>query len=454
MVVDTELTDVAVCRDYLDVYGLLAHGYPCKAHHMRWVKAATDPKIRRLLIICPPAGAKTEWMGVINSSWAIGNNPEIRIGYITHSDSLSTARSMAVRDRISEDAMYHAIFPGVRLNEKRGQAQERWFVMRKDKGPHPTFRACGFEGSITGNRFDLLIVDDMCTLENTRTEEQRDKIEEYFNQTLMTRLSPNGKVIVIMTRWHHDDLAGRLLKKGTWWLIHTPAVENGVSYWPKEWPMWALNEKLDELGSRAFEGQYQGRPTAEIGNILQWFPEYNRVPPLKFTMHRWDTAWSEKQSADYSAMVSIGLGEDNHMYVLSAWRDRLETHDLIEAIPAIADRENPTYVVLEHTGQAERAAEQVRKQTRWPVILEKAKVGMDKTARVNAAAPLFEGGKVLFPARFHSNYGPWVGQLISECKEFPRGKDDDMVDALVGGVLNIDERLGRGRPESWDVEWA
>lgn len=432
---------LALCRRNLSLYAEAVHGWPAMAHHKPWQQALMDGGQGRLLIIAPPASAKTNHVGVAFTAWAVGNKPTLHVGYATNSDLLSYTRSMAVRDTIERSNLYHAIFPGVLPDPGRGWGQAEWFVKREDiSDKDPTFRACGLFASITGFRFDLLIVDDVCTQESVQTQLQRDKTWDWFNQTLMTRMTPDGRVIVIMTRWHHDDLAGRLIEQG-WPVLHTPALDvQGASYWPDLWSEAKLADIKREIGSRAFEGHYQGHPTAEVGNILQWFPEYSQVPVLKGKLHRWDTAWGETQTADYSAMVSLGLGEDNNIYVLSAWRDRLDVPELALAVQALAEREKPTMVVLEEAARAKEVVKAVKRACMVDITTEPVPQRMDKVARVNAAAPTFESGRVLFPARYHANYGPWVEELITECKQFPYGQHDDMVDALVGGVLRIMRR--------------
>lgn len=450
------------CRRDLAFYGEVVHGWRAMSHHVPWHRALQDKNLNHLLIIAPPASAKSSHVGVSFTAWSIGHRPDLHVGYATNSDLLSYTRSMAVRDTIERNEVYQAVFPNVRPNAARGWGQADWFVERPDlSDPHPTFRACGLFGSITGFRFDLLVVDDVCTQESVATQLQRDKTWEWFNQTLLTRMTPDGRVVVIMTRWHHDDLAAHLIEQG-WPTLHTEAIHDGESYWPEEWPLSKLlairdgelredGSRKGGIGSRAFESHYQGRPTAEVGNILKWFPTYDQVPPLKMKLQRWDTAFSDKQTADYSACVNLGVGQDNNIYVLSAWRDRLEIPELIQAMKALAEREKPDYTIVEETATALRVVEQVKKLTMLPIITDRQKMRVDKVARVNAAAPEFESGRVLFPARYHRNWGPWVEEVIEECKGFPFGAHDDYVDALCCGVLDVVERIDRQTPMRYRI---
>lgn len=455
-------------RESLAMYGQYVHQLKAEPHHMIWVPVLEDESKSHYVVVAPPASAKTTWAGIIFPGWEIGRQRalgrDLHVGYITNSDDMSVKRSMAVRDTVAQNARYQATFPEVKPDPEKGWGQQNWYIYRERRDDKdPTFHAAGLFGQVLGDRYDLLVVDDICTQDNMATKRSRDKVWDFFNETLRTRVTKNGRIIVIMTRWHHDDLAGRLIKQG-WPTCHIPALnEQDESYWPGEWPVERLLDERDGerdehgkrmggIGTRAFEGQFQGRPTAEEGNILKWFPEYGRVPVLRYKIHRWDTAFSKEKTSDYSAMVSLGLGDDNHIYVLGAWQDRLETPELAEAIRALAQRDHPRLVILELAAKAKEAVEAVKKASMINITTEPVPHNMDKTARVNAVAPTFEAHRVLFPASYHPNYGPWVEQLITQCKQFPHGSHDDLVDALVGGVQRIVTKGAGGRPQSREIE--
>lgn len=440
----------ARCRDDFSLYCRVVHGWPAMSHHRVWHKHICDQEQERIIIVAPPASAKTTHVGVAFTSWMIGKNPGIHIGYVTNSAELAEAKSVTVRNTVAENTMYKLVFPHVVPDKWRSWGQAEWFVERDAASdPHPTFRAVGIEGGIIGYRLDLIIADDVCTLENMSTAHQRDIIFRSFVAKLLPRLTPHGRVIIINTRWHHDDLTARLELQG-WPILHTPALDDeDKSYWPEYWTAEKLRSRREEIGSREFETQYQGRPTADVGNILKWFPTYDRLPELRETIHRWDTAWSAKQTADFSACVSLGVGVDNNIYVLSGWQDRLEVPELCEAMIALYELEKPDKIIVEQTASAERVVKSVKARTMLPIFTEPVPKRMDKTARVNAASPYFEAGRVLFPARYHRNYGPWVEELIEQAKQFPYAQHDDWVDALVGGVLRLVGPRGRPKIGRW-----
>lgn len=434
-----------LAREKLAIYGEFIHGWKAQAHHLRWIEALEDESIRRLLIIAAPAAAKTFWVGVGYSGWKIGKNPDTHLGYITYSDVVSFGRSTAIRDTL-RTPRYQAVFPGVEPDGGKGWSQSHWYVKRPETGDvHPTLRACGLGSSIIAFRFDELICDDLCTQGNTHTEAERDKSWAWWQSTLMTRLVPGGRVVYIGTRWHEDDLPSHLMQqvddkgKPLWKVLHIPAIADGNSYWPGFWPIDRLLEKKEEMGSDAFNCQYQGAPVAAGGNILRWFNEYEHLPPLVAKVHFWDTAYLKKEQADYSACTTWGYGEDGLIYCLGAYQDRLEFPELCDAIEALAAQDHPTYIFVEARASGTSAFQEIRSRTGLPVIAVSYTGNQDKVARANAVAPYLESGKVLFPKEDR----PWKQMLISQLKSFPRGRHDDLVDTSVGAILQIVERIGR-----------
>jgi len=232
-------------------------------------------------------------------------------------------------------------------------------------------------------------------------------------------------------------------------LIHIPALENGNSYWPEYWPIEELKAKKEELGSDAFECQYQGRPVAGEGNIFRWFHSYTEKPPMKSIVQFWDTAYSKKEEADYSACTTWGYGDDGLIYCLGAYQDRLDFPELCEAVQALYERDHPNYVFAEARSSGTSVFQEIRRHTNLPIIAVNYRGNQDKIARANAVVAHFENGKVRFPQKT----SPWKDMLISQLKAFPRGRHDDLVDSAVGAILQIIERVGRPPLKSIPLEW-
>ncbi len=220
------LTDVA--REELGAFGTQVFDLWPAAHHEVWVELLSDPRLNRLLIIAPPGHAKSTWCTIIYPAWLVGRQPSVNILLVSATAAQARLFSAGVREAVVGSPAFADIFPGLAPDRKRGWGQNAWFVQRPpDSNKDATVAACGVGGPLIGRRADVIIVDDPCDQANTTTVARRDKLWQWFRQTLLTRLRPNGRVIVVMTRWHEDDLAARLIRSGEFAVCHLRALSDG-----------------------------------------------------------------------------------------------------------------------------------------------------------------------------------------------------------------------------------
>lgn len=213
-----------LARRDLGVFGALVFGLWPAAHHSCWAELLQSDA-ERLLLIAPPGHAKSTWCTVIYPAWLIGRRPEVNILLVSATAAQATLFSGAVRAAVSESAEYQQLFPTAKPDRKRGWALAAWYVARTDgSNKDATVAACGVGGPLIGRRADVIIVDDPCDDATTATAARRDKLWRWYRQTLLTRLRPGGRIIVVMTRWHPDDLAGRLIATGEYTTCHMPAL--------------------------------------------------------------------------------------------------------------------------------------------------------------------------------------------------------------------------------------
>jgi predicted phage terminase large subunit-like protein len=288
----------------------------------------------------------------------------------------------------------------------------------------------GVGGPLTGKGGNLLGIDDpLPNREAAHSETQRESLWGWYTTVFDTRRAPNARTLLIQTRWHDDDLSGRILNSKdakNWTVLSLPAInEQGEALWPEAYP---INELLDwkEKMGRDFEALYQQSPVPMEGSLFKrkWFKTF-QTPPDKFTrvIQFMDCAQKVGVTNDWSVCLTVGESE-NAYYILDVWRQRVEAPDLERATISNALKWNPTALVIEDKSSGSSLIQSLRQKTRLPVIAYDPKA-RDKIVRASAATPLVESGRVFVPAS-----APWVEDFIVECERFPNAKHDDQVDTL------------------------
>jgi len=359
----------------------------------------------------------------------------------SHTESLAIGFSNAVRGTIEGNA-YQSLW-----SHNLSKSLATHWQLEGKENLRSSYIAAGVGGGITGEGADLLIIDDpIKNYEEADSKTYRDKTWLWWTTTALTRLQPGGAVIIIMTRWHEDDLAGRIIKStkvpkaDQWEILHLKAIENGKALWPERYPLEDLERRragqVDDpnepgAGSRAFEALYQGNPTLAGGNIFRrdWWRFYTERPEINSIIHSWDTAYKGGAESDYSVCQVWGKA-DNAYYLLDLWRQRVEYPELKRAAIALYERDHPTAVYIEDKASGQSLVQELKRDTAIPI--KPVKVDKDKVARANAVTPLIESGRVYLPER-----ASWLHNLIEELSSFPSGEHDDQVDALTQALSQL-----------------
>jgi len=232
------------------------------------------------------------------------------------------------------------------------------------------------------------------------------------------------------TRWHQDDLVGRLLKQAKedptsdqWIVLHFPAIKDGKALWPERYPIKALEQIRSSIGSRAFESLYQGNPTIAEGQIIkrEWWQYFNEPPQFIRTIHSWDTAFKDKTLNDYSVCTVWGEAQSG-IYLLGVWRAKIEFPELKRVVMSLYDKDRPSAVLVEDKASGQSLIQELQRETKIPVF--PVKVDNNKVARANAVTPMIEAGKVFLPRS-----APWLFDYIEELSAFPNAEYDDQVDS-------------------------
>lgn len=302
----------------------------------RYVETGGKEGIGRLIVAMPPRHGKSMTVSRLYPAWHIGNNPDDRVMLVSYGADLAEKHSRYVRNYVVSRP-YKEVFPGVLL-AKDSKASDAWDVEGHEGG----MDALGIGGAATGKGAHILIIDDPHkNRQEAESELKRERAWDAFTDDLYTRLEPGGAVIVMATRWHIDDLSGRLLTrfKERWQTLILPAVnENEEPLWPERFPIEVLRDIESTLLPYSWSSEYQQSPVPHEGGLFKyhWFePLIDRCPEIVHEYRYWDLALSAKSSADATAGVKIGQGIDGHWYITDVAHKRIDWGDLTEYMASV-----------------------------------------------------------------------------------------------------------------------
>lgn len=428
-----------------------------------------DGKQPRLMIFAPPRSGKSELFSRRFPAWAFGKNPDLQMIACSYSADLASRMNRDVQ-RIMDEEAYHAIFPHSSLNNKRistlsGQAlrNSEIFEITGHKG---AYRSAGVGGGITGMGADIAIIDDpVKDAKEANSQTVRDSVWDWYTTTLYTRLSPKSGVLLGMTRWHEDDLAGRLLKEmenggDKWRVVSFPAIaeqdeeyrKEGEPLHPERFDLERLTKIKNAVGSHTWNALYQQRPTSKGGGIIkgEWFGRYTVAPIIKLKAIYADTAQKTKEHNDYSIFLVAGKGADGKLYILDLLRGKWEAPELEQKLKDLwqKHRNDTTTGILTKANIEDKASgtgliQKIKRESQIPI--NPVQVESDKYTRVLGVQGYIESGYVMLP-----EYANWISDFIAECEAFTATdshKHDDQVDAL---VMAIKDQLA-SKLQLWDV---
>ena len=397
-------------------------------------------EIKRLIINMPPRHTKSEFASVYFPSWVMGLKPNMKIMQTTHTSELSVRFGRKVRNLMDSEE-YKAIFPKVTLSADSKSAG-RWETNRGGE-----YFAAGVGGAITGRGADLLIIDDPHSEQDALSPSALDSAYEWYTSGPRQRLQPGGSIVIVMTRWSTIDLTAQLLKRQTeahadqWDIVELPAIfeDSGNPLWPEYWKLEELEAVKASLPVTKWNAQYMQNPTSEEGAIIKrdwWQPwEKDKIPPVEYIIQSYDTAFSKKETADFSAITTWGIfrpSEDSGdaIILLDAKRGRWDFPEL----KAVANEEykywEPEMVLVESQASGTPLTHELRNMG-IPVVNYRPSRGNDKVTRVHAVSPVFESGMVWAPQK------KFAEEVIEECAAFPFGEHDDYVDSMTQAILRF-----------------
>ena len=284
------------------------------AHHRHVAKKFNDlanGKIKRLIINMPPRHTKSEFASHLFPAFYMGRHPKSKLIQTTHTGELAIRFGRKAKNLI-ESEEYASVFPDVRLAAD-SKAAGRWESNHKGE-----YFAAGVGGAITGRGADLLIIDDPHSEQDALSPHVLDAHYEWYTSGPRQRLQPGGAIVLVMTRWSIKDLTGKLLDAQNksdaadkWEIVEFPAVINNKPMWGNFWDMKGLDSVKASIPLAKWQAQWMQQPTSEEGALIkrEWWRtwESENIPNLEFIIQSYDTAFSKKESADYSAITTWGV---------------------------------------------------------------------------------------------------------------------------------------------------
>lgn len=427
-------------------------------------------RLDRIIVETPPQVGKSEILSVMAPAYYLGEHPDRYWVAASYDKTLAERNGRYARD-VVESPAFRLHYP-LRLDPAKTAAAE-W----EADGERGGFYGVGVGGGLTGRTGDVMVIDDPIRgRSEADSPAYRKRVWDWWTGTALARINPRTIIVIVMTRWHHDDLVGRIIngfddrpgdggteRGGRWRIVKAPAIATdlddplgrkvgdplmggpaGVRFVSREAALDWWAEVQANAGSRDWAALYQQSPGLDEGALFKasgwgWY-DVDRELPRSFahTIQTFDTAFTEKTMNDACASLTAQIDGDR-VFLRDGWRDRVEFPALEAAAVALATKWRPTLISVEAKAAGMPLVQSLRKKIRGLKLWDPE--GADKVARAFACQPFFEQHRVLLP--YHvlpdgtRESPPWVAELLQETGEFPQAAHDDYVDALTQLLLEL-----------------
>jgi len=394
-------------------------------------------ELKRLIVNMPPRHTKSEFASHLFPAFYMGRHPKAKLIQTTHTGELAIRFGRKAKNLIESDE-YEKVFPTVKLAAD-SKAAGRW-----ESNHGGEYFAAGVGGAITGRGADLLIIDDPHSEQDALSPHVLDAHYEWYTSGPRQRLQPGGAIVLVMTRWSIKDLTGKLLDaqgkddmSDQWEVVEFPAIINDKPMWGNFWTMKGLEGVKASIPLTKWQAQWMQQPTSEEGALIkrEWWKtwENEEIPDLQYVIQSYDTAFSAKETADFSAITTWGVfkpvdGERTALILLDAKRGRWNFPELKKKAMEEYEYWEPEAVLVEAKASGLPLTHELQKAG-IPVINYTPSRGNDKHTRVNSVAPLFESGAIWAPNK------SFAEEVIEECAAFPFGDNDDYVDSTTQALM-------------------
>lgn len=428
------------------------HAEICEALD-RFLADVAAKKSPRLIITAPPRSGKSELVSRRFPAFAFGRNPDLQIISTSYGADLAQRFNRDVQ-RIIDDESYTEIFPGTRLAAKGEGGFIRTGDLFEVVGHRGAYRSTGVGGGITGVGADILIIDDpVKDRASANSPAVRESTWDWYTSTAYTRLSPGGGVIAMCTRWHVDDLVGKLIAAQNeggdqWQVVNYPAIaeedeehrKRGEALHPERYPLEALERIRAAVGPRDWAALYQQHPVPEGGGLFKsdWIQHWDALPERFDAMVcSWDMTFKDSTQSDY-VVGQVWGRKDGAFYLVDQYRGQWDFVKTLEQFIACAKKyPRVTRKLVEDKANGSAIISTLRKKVPGIVPVTPKE---SKEARASAVSTLWEARNVYLPPpdRF-----PWVAhEFIPELLTFPAGAHDDQVDSCTQALSDLSKSGG------------
>ena len=400
------------------------------------------------MIFMPPRHGKSELASKRFPAWCLGRDPKRQIIAASYNSDLANDFGRNVRNLVAEPE-FGQVFPGVTL------APDSQAANRMNTNHGGTYVAAGVGTAVTGRGAHIALIDDpFKDREEADSERRRDLVWDWYRSTLFTRLMPGGAIVLIQTRWHEDDLAGRLLESegDQWEVLELPALhpERGA-LWPEWYPVEALERIRATVGPREWSALYQQQPQPDEGTFFkrEWFKSYDTLPDCRFYLTS-DFAVTDG-GGDYTVLTVWGISSNGDLYRADQWKGQTASDVWIERLLDFVARWKPLASFGEGGVIQKAIGPLLTRRMRERGVycrMEWLPSVADKPTRARSFQAMAATGRVHFER----------GADVSEFLVFPAGKHDDEVDtaSLIGRAIDqahpaiVQARPVQKRTSRWD----
>lgn len=420
-------------EDRIDVMATQVLGYDLRPFHLDMLRfqSAHD----RALQLAPRGYGKSTVCNIARVVHEVVRDPNIRILIVSNTQLQAEVFLREVKYHFEHNPRLRAVF-GDFVSDTKWDTREIIVRSRTSHAKESTVSCVGVGGPVVSRHYDLIVADDLIDEENSRTEGQRAKVREWFYRSFLPTLEPHGRIFVLGTRYHFEDLYGQLISAEyqDCHQVVRAIGPDGSTPWPEKFSLEWLEERRRSMGTLLFNGQYQNDVEAMKGRIfrIDWLRYFDSEPEGLRIYQGVDLAISKKETADYFAIVTVGVDAHRNVYVLDALARRLTFKQQTELIAAKFNDWRPIQTVVESNAYQAAQVEELRRTT--AVRVRDVKTTKDKVTRFLRLSARFEAGQVFLRRGV-------MEELVEQLLLVPEGAHDDLVDAL---ELAVEAAVSRG----------